>query len=28
MGREEAYVNILTKDKPKGKIRGQITNLA
>ena len=28
MEREEAYVNILTEDNPKGKIRGQITNLA
>ena len=28
MEREEAYVNILTEDHPKGKIRGQITNLA
>ena len=28
MEREEAYVNILTEDSPKGKIRGQITNLA
>lgn len=25
---KEAYVNILTEDNPKGKIRGQITNLA
>ncbi len=28
MEREETYVNILTGDKPKGKIRGQITILA
>lgn len=28
MEREEAYVNIVTEDNPKGKIRGQITNLA
>ena len=28
MEQEEAYVNILTEDNPKGKIRGQITNLA
>ena len=28
MEKEEAYVNILTEDNLKGKIRGQITNLA
>jgi hypothetical protein len=28
MEQEEAYVNILTEDNPKGKIRGQVTNLA